>query len=159
MAQRIVKVAAVQAAPVSMNMHHSLDKLVYLAMEAAENGAQLVVFPEAFLSCYPRFAEFAVGHRTLESRTLFAKYVESSMMIPDNWARDNLATSSSQYVAFYQLLTIARKAKVVGEFPICVRSVAADDRDFSLRVAAHLGWSDRTQSRRSNTLVYEFVDL
>lgn len=67
----IVKVAAVQAAPVSFDLDKSLQKLSKLTEEAAAAGADLVVFPcvnsigtsllrlrltkhrEAFLSAYP----------------------------------------------------------------------------------------------------------
>jgi nitrilase len=41
----IVKVAAVQAAPVSFDLDKSLDKLGKLTAEAARGGADLVVFP------------------------------------------------------------------------------------------------------------------
>lgn len=44
-ATRHVKVAAVQAAPVSFDLQKSLEKLEKLAEEAASNGAQIVVFP------------------------------------------------------------------------------------------------------------------
>lgn len=41
----IVKVAAVQAAPVSFDLVESLKKLSKLACEAASNGARIVAFP------------------------------------------------------------------------------------------------------------------
>lgn len=44
-AARVVKVAAVQAAPVSFDLEKSLEKLSRLAGEAAEAGADLIVFP------------------------------------------------------------------------------------------------------------------
>lgn len=48
-----LRVAAVQAAPVYMNMDASVDKACKLIKEAADKGAQLVVFPESFLPGYP----------------------------------------------------------------------------------------------------------
>ena len=48
-----LKVAAVQASPVYMNMDASVEKACGLIRQAAEKGAQLVVFPEAFLPGYP----------------------------------------------------------------------------------------------------------
>ena len=44
---KVVKVAAVQAAPVCFDLDKSLDKLDKLTAEAAHAGADLVVFPYA----------------------------------------------------------------------------------------------------------------
>lgn len=41
----IVKVAAVQAAPVAFDLVRSIEKLAKFAHEAAKAGADLVVFP------------------------------------------------------------------------------------------------------------------
>lgn len=48
-----MKIAAVQAAPVFLDPQASTDKLIGLLHDAAANGAELVVFPEVFLSGYP----------------------------------------------------------------------------------------------------------
>lgn len=48
-----VRVAAVQAAPVFLDLPASLDKLETLVGEAAAGGAQLVVFGESFLAGFP----------------------------------------------------------------------------------------------------------
>lgn len=45
MTSRIVKIAAVQAAPVSFDLKASLAKLSELTVRAASSGADLVVFP------------------------------------------------------------------------------------------------------------------
>jgi nitrilase len=52
----VVRVAAVQAMPVVLDLEASLDKAVRLVAEAAAQDAELVVFPEAFLSLYPSYA-------------------------------------------------------------------------------------------------------
>lgn len=51
-----VRVAAVQAMPVVLDLEASLEKALGLLSEAAGQGAQLVVFPEAYLSLYPSYA-------------------------------------------------------------------------------------------------------
>lgn len=79
-----VKVAVVQAASVGFDPRASLDKAVRLAEAAAAGGAQLVVFPEAFLSGYPRGMRFAsmVGARRPEGYEQFARYAGSAVTIP-----------------------------------------------------------------------------
>ncbi|MDT4963551.1 MAG: nitrilase [Pseudonocardiales bacterium] len=76
--------AVVQAAPVAFDLDATLDKVGRLAGEAAVMGAHLVVFPEAFVSCYPRGLDFGtvIGARTPEGRAWFRRYWESSIEIP-----------------------------------------------------------------------------
>lgn len=74
----MVRVAAVQAAPVAYDLHKSLHKLRSLTFTARENGAEIIVFPEAFLSAYPRHLEFTVGSRSQENREWFGRYVRVS---------------------------------------------------------------------------------
>jgi nitrilase len=50
---RLVRVTAVQAAPVFLDLDATVDKTCALIDEAAAGGAQLVVFPETFLPTYP----------------------------------------------------------------------------------------------------------
>ena len=47
------KAAAVQTSPVFLNIDKTVDKAISIIQEAASNGAQLVAFPEVFISGYP----------------------------------------------------------------------------------------------------------
>jgi nitrilase len=79
-----VTVAVVQASPVVFDRVRTLEKLDRLAGDAARQRAQLVVFPEAFVSGYPRGLDFGavVGARTDEGREDFRRYWESSVDVP-----------------------------------------------------------------------------
>ena len=52
-----VKVAIAQKSPVFMNLDASVERAESLILEAGRNGAQLVVFPEAWLAGYPYWTE------------------------------------------------------------------------------------------------------
>jgi nitrilase len=77
-------VAVVQAAPIVFDRERTLKKVHALAGEAARKGARLVVFPEAFVSAYPRGLDFGavVGSRSEEGREQFRRYWESSVDVP-----------------------------------------------------------------------------
>lgn len=85
-------VAVVQASPVVFDREQTLEKVSELAFEAAQKGARLVLFPEAFVSGYPRGLDFGavVGSRTDEGREDFRRYWESSVDVPGP-AVDHLA--------------------------------------------------------------------
>jgi nitrilase len=82
--ERRFKVAVVQAASVAFDCERTLEKVHRLAREAAERGAKLVLFPEAFVSAYPRGMDFGavVGSRTDAGREDFRRYWESSLEVP-----------------------------------------------------------------------------
>jgi len=79
-----VRAAVVQAGSVGFDREASLEKLARLAGEAADLGAELVVFPEAFISAYPKGLDFGavVGHRSDIGRDHFRRYFESAIEVP-----------------------------------------------------------------------------
>ena len=78
------RVAVVQAAPVVFDCAATLARVQKLATDAAAGGAGLVLFPEAFISGYPRGISFGtvIGDRTPEGRDHFRRYWESSIDVP-----------------------------------------------------------------------------
>jgi nitrilase len=79
-----VRAAVVQDAPVAFDRDGTIAKLRALAAEAARQDARLIVFPEAFVSGYPRGLDFGarVGSRTPEGREWFRRYWKSSVDVP-----------------------------------------------------------------------------
>ncbi|MEZ5288958.1 MAG: nitrilase-related carbon-nitrogen hydrolase [Vicinamibacterales bacterium] len=83
-ARRLFTVAVVQAAPVAFDVERTLQKLGELAAAARDRGAHLAVFPEAFVSAYPRGLDFGavIGARSREGRDQFRRYWESAIDVP-----------------------------------------------------------------------------
>jgi len=79
-----VTVAVVQAASAAFDRKRTLDKALSLTRDAARRGAKLVLFPEAFVSGYPRGLDFGavVGARSDEGREDFRRYFESAVEVP-----------------------------------------------------------------------------
>ena len=84
MSDRTVRAAVVQAAPVAFDREATLDRVEHWAAEAASAGAELVVFPEAFVGGYPKGADFGavVGSRSPEGRDWFRRYHDSAVDVP-----------------------------------------------------------------------------
>lgn len=107
---RRVQVAVVQAAPVVFNRDKTLEKVQHLAREAASQGANLVLFPEAFVSAYPRGLNFGavVGSRSDEGREDFRRYWESSVDVPGP-AVDRLSQTARDNKIFLVIGVVERK--------------------------------------------------
>ena len=61
-----LRVAVVQASPVMFDKDATLDKVVSQIAEAGTHGAELIVFPESLVPCYPYGLTFGfnVGSRS-----------------------------------------------------------------------------------------------
>lgn len=77
-------VAVVQAAPVAFDVARTLQKVSDLAADARRRGARLALFPEAFVSAYPRGLDFGatIGSRSPEGREQFRMYWDSAIDVP-----------------------------------------------------------------------------
>src|SRR4249919_50725 len=80
----LFRVAVVQAGAVPFDREAGVAKACSLAARASAAGARLVVFPEAFISGYPKGIDFGarVGMRTPEGRKWFRSYFESALDVP-----------------------------------------------------------------------------
>jgi nitrilase len=104
------RVAVVQAAPVVFDCAATLARVEKLAADAAAGGAGLVLFPEAFISGYPRGISFGtvIGARTPEGRDHFRRYWESSIDIPGP-AIDQLAVLTAELGTYLVVGVIERE--------------------------------------------------
>ncbi|MDP2769623.1 MAG: carbon-nitrogen hydrolase family protein [Giesbergeria sp.] len=75
--------AVAQTATVLFDTAATVAKAETLMAEAAARGAQLLVFPEAFIGGYPKGADFHIfiGARTPEGRQDFLKYYEAAVAL------------------------------------------------------------------------------
>jgi nitrilase len=79
------RVAAIQHAPVFMNLEQSLEKAAVLAEEAANQGADVIAFPETWLPGYPVWLDYAPKAALWDhapAKTLYHLLVENSITIP-----------------------------------------------------------------------------
>ncbi|MGI8862723.1 MAG: carbon-nitrogen hydrolase family protein [Gaiellaceae bacterium] len=79
-----VAVACVQVEPVVLDRDATLDKLAEQTALAASAGAELVVFPETFVSIYPSsvWAKALAGWSDPRAKAAFAQLFESAVEIP-----------------------------------------------------------------------------
>lgn len=97
----MVRVSVVQAGGVLFDIEAGLAKAESLIAEAASGGAQLLVFPEAFLGGYPKGEDFGarVGSRTPEGRKLFRRYFEGAIDVPGA-GTERLAAAAREHGAW-----------------------------------------------------------
>ena len=78
----IFTVAVIQASPVFMDREATIDKACKLIIEAADNGAKIVLLPEVFVPGFPDWVwNVSAGQMGLHQQ-LYAKLLEQSVTIP-----------------------------------------------------------------------------
>src|SRR3989441_8359904 len=82
---RVVRVAAVQAAPAFLDREGTLERLDAWARRAAGEGAQLVAFPETWIPGYPAWLDDSPGSALWNhagAKAVFQRLVENSVEGP-----------------------------------------------------------------------------
>lgn len=81
--ERQFKVAVAQLRPAA-DTREAVARIAEAARDAADQGARLVLFPEAYVGGYPRGELFGatVGQRTAAGRDDFAKYWQAAIDVP-----------------------------------------------------------------------------
>jgi len=103
------KVAVVQAAPVLFDREASVEKACRLTIEAAAQGAKVILFPEAFVPAYPRGLGFGtvVGSRSTQGRLTWQTYWANAVDIPSP-ATEALGEAAAQSKAYLIIGVIER---------------------------------------------------
>src|SRR6266852_4771212 len=87
--------AVVQAAPVFLDRERSVEKAVALIEEAANEGASLVAFPEAWIPGYPSWIYHAAGWNEPRSKRTFARLQRNAVQVPGS-ATDALCRAARE---------------------------------------------------------------
>ena len=77
MQNTVTKVAVAHVAPVFLDKKATVSKALGLIQEAAQQGAQLIVFPESFI---PGFPIWAALWSPMQNHDLFQRFVENSLL-------------------------------------------------------------------------------
>ena len=114
------KVAVVQAAPVLFDREASVQKACRLTQEAADQGAKLVLFPEAFIPAYPRGLSFGavVGSRSPEGRRTWQRYWANAVSIPSP-ATEALGAAARQAQVYLAIGVIEKEGDFGGGTLYC----------------------------------------
>ncbi len=115
------RIAAVQAAPVFLDLEATVEKTCGLIAEAAQGGADLVVFPEAFIPGYPVWVWFAPAGHTHPLRDLYAELHRNSVSVPGPvtkrlgeaaaWAAPPVTSHTAMRVSMKARIPRSRKIK------------------------------------------------
>ena len=78
------RVAVVQTAAIPFDLDATVEHVCSMTVDAAKQGAQLVLFPEAYVGGYPRGLTFgtAVGGRSEAGRRTWERYWATSIEVP-----------------------------------------------------------------------------
>lgn len=81
--QNNIKVAAAQLSPVFLNKTKTVKKACSAILEAGDNAAKLIIFPEAFISGYPDWVWLIPNSKGADLNELYIKLIENSISVPD----------------------------------------------------------------------------
>lgn len=80
---KTIKVGVVQATPALFDIAKTVEIIISWIEKAANEGCELLLFPESFIPCYPRGLDFdaVIGKRTEKSRNQWLDYWNNSIEI------------------------------------------------------------------------------
>ncbi len=78
------RIAAAQLSPVFLNKEKTVEKACKAIKEASENGAKVIVFPEALISGYPDWVWLIPNSKSADLNKLYVELVANAVSIPDS---------------------------------------------------------------------------
>ena len=101
--------AVAQTSSVLLDTPATIDRALTLMGQAAKQGAQLLVFPEAFIGGYPKGADFHIylGARTPQGRAEFKRYYDAAVAV-DGPELAQLAKACAQHKMYCVVGVIER---------------------------------------------------
>lgn len=81
MREKTTTVALVQQPSSVLDTQESLRRAVHHIRDAASRGAQVIVFPESWLSCYPSWVFGAAGWDDPDARKWYGKLLDDSVVV------------------------------------------------------------------------------
>lgn len=106
-----VKVAVVQAASVPFDAEACVGKALCLIGDAAATGAKVIVFPEAFITGYPKGLSYGlvIGARDAAGREEFRLYLDAAIEVPGPQTQ-RLGEAAAAYGCYVVMGIIEREA-------------------------------------------------
>jgi len=106
-----VRVSLIQSSPVLFNRAETIKKVESLALQAAKENTDLILFPEAFIPAYPRGLTFGtkIGSRSEQGRAAWAKYTENSVAVPS--PSTDLLAKIAEKAGSYLVIGVVEKGK------------------------------------------------
>jgi nitrilase len=79
----MIKIAAAQLSPIFLNREKTVEKACAAIAEAGKKGAELIIFPEAFIPGYPDWIWLIPNSKGAELNDLYIQLVNNAVSIPD----------------------------------------------------------------------------
>jgi nitrilase len=105
----MTRVAVVQAGSIPFDSQAAVSKAVDLIRQSSEGGAELAVFPEAFIGGYPKGSTFGsvIGNRSEAGRKLFEQYYNAAVTLEGEEVAQ-LAAAAREFNVFVVIGVIER---------------------------------------------------
>ncbi len=126
-----LRIAVVQDSPVLFDLKRTIEKVEKICIESSSQNIDLILFPEAFISAYPRGLTFGtvVGSRSDEGRETWNRFYDSSLNLESKEFKDlcQIASDTGIFIIigivekvqsgslYCSILYINRQGKLVGK--------------------------------------------